>query len=234
MIFADEAIAFTPQISSRRAPLRHLGSGHKEMKLTEVPEDHDQIMNVARHVMRNWSFYHFRDTSTEADIRQHYYIEQNRYLRADAGNLAPFLYMLKRTKLDYYQRIISTIRLIAPFFGDFVLEPMELDPSRIILNWKERGSDMLFGPHQLSDGTLRMMALVALLLQPQEKLPSLIVIDEPELGLHPYAINVLASLIKSISEETQVIVSTQSVGLIDNFEPEDIVVVDRPEQESIF
>ncbi|WP_207636006.1 AAA family ATPase [Desulfofarcimen acetoxidans] len=142
--------------------------------------------------------------------------------------------MLKKTKEQYYRRIISTIRLMAPFFDDFELVPSKYNQNYILLNWKERGShpDLIFGPHQLSDGTLRMMALVTLLLQPE--LPNLIIIDEPELGLHPYAITVLASLLRSASAKTQIIVSTQSVTLIDQLELDDLIVVDRKDNQSVF
>ncbi len=103
-----------------------------------------------------------------------------------------------------------------------------------MLNWRERDSDMLFGPHQLSDGTLRAIFLVTLLLQPEEDLPGLVIIDEPELGLHPYALNVIASLVQMASHHCQVLVSTQSSSFLDNFDPEDIIVVDRKGKESVF
>ena len=124
-----------------------------------------------------------------------------------------------------YRRIVSTIRQVAPFFEDFDLEPT--DSKDIILNWRHRESDLVFGPHQLSDGTLRAICLISLLLQPGENFPYLIVVDEPELGLHPYALNVIASLFRVASHHTQVLVSTQSSAFLDSFEPEDIVVVER-------
>lgn len=126
------------------------------------------------------------------------------------------------------------MKSVIPFFGGFVLAPNALNPEYIILNWREQGvdSDIIFGPHQLSDGTLRLMALITVLLQPQ--LPELIIIDEPELGLHPYAISVLAGLLKSVAYQTQIIVSTQSVTLVDHLEPEHIIVVDREKDQSVF
>jgi predicted ATPase len=111
---------------------------------------------------------------------------------------------------------------------------MAANDKYITLDWKEIGSDYRFGAHQIADGALRFMALATLLLQPVEKMPSVIIIDEPELGLHPYAINVLGSLINSVSTECQVIVATQSTELVDQFEADDIIVVDRKERESTF
>jgi predicted ATPase len=151
----------------------------------------------------------------------------------DAGNLAAFLLRLREeTGGSVYQRIVSTIRLIAPFFDDFVLEPSGPVKKDIILNWRDKGSDQVFGPHQLSDGTMRAICLVTLLLQAEDELPELIVVDEPELGLHPYALSVVAALFKKASHHTQVLISTQSSSFLDNFDPQDIIVVDREGNDS--
>ncbi len=119
---------------------------------------------------------------------------------------------------------------MCPQFGEFVLKPQDGDPFNIrnvLLNWKERNRpDYLFGPHQLSDGTLRFIALTTLFLQPPEMLPSVIVVDEPELGLHPYAITALAGMAKAASQNCQVVLATQSTRLVDEFDLEDIRVID--------
>lgn len=151
----------------------------------------------------------------------------------DAGNLAALLYRLKTEDHgDAYQRIVGTIRLIAPFFDDFDLDPTEARD--IILNWRQRESDQIFGPHQLSDGTLRAICLVTLLLQPAELLPDVIVIDEPELGLHPFALRVVAGLLGQAATRSQVILSTQSSSLLDAFDPADVIVADRHGRASVF
>jgi predicted ATPase len=160
-------------------------------------------------------------------------VEDGAFLREDAGNLAAYLLTLRETERRYYDRIVETIRQVFPQFGDFVLEPRPLNQRNIILNWRERNrSEYLFGPHQLSDGTLRFMALATLFLQPPEKLPSVIVIDEPELGLHPYAITVLAGIIKAAAFDCQVILSTQSTRLVDEFDVDQIVIVERDRKDN--
>jgi predicted ATPase len=111
---------------------------------------------------------------------------------------------------------------------------MELDPTKIQLRWKERNREFDFGPHLLSDGTLRAMALITLLLQPENDLPSVIIIDEPELGLHPYAISVLAGLLRMASSHSQIMVATESPTFLDQFTPEEVVVTERCEGESVF
>jgi predicted ATPase len=183
-------------------------------------------------LMREFAIYQFHDTSETARIRKNFSATDNKRLKSDGANLAAFLLRIKTENLKVYERITGAVRLIAPFFADFVLEP---SPSQnILLQWRERGSDVVFSAHQASDGTLRMMALVALLLQPQEELPAFIIIDEPELGLHPYAIKVIAGLIKSASESVQLIIATQSTALLNQFEPEDVIVVDRINRETTF
>lgn len=140
--------------------------------------------------------------------------------------------MLRQTSAERYKRIRETIRLVAPFFDDFLLEPMADSPGQMQLEWKQLNSASTFRAHHLSDGTLRFICLAALLLQPNP--PSTLIIDEPELGLHPFAISILAALIHEASLRTQLIISTQSSPLLDEFEPEDIIVVERKDGASVF
>ena len=181
--------------------------------------------------LQDLTVYQFHDTSEVSRIRQKWSVEDGQGLKEDAGNLAPFLYRLKQQYPQYYARISETIRLILPFFAEFDLKP---EFGRLLLAWRERGTDRVFTASQAADGMLRTMALVALLQQPESDLPDVIIMDEPELGLHPYAIEVLAGLIRAASQHSQVILATQSVSLVDRFSPEDIVVADRLGRESTF
>ncbi len=178
----------------------------------------------------SWQIYHFHDTSKYAPMRRSESIDDNEYLRFDAANIAPFLLYLKEDENEVYQQIVDTVRLVTPFFNDFILKPNRNEKLR--LRWRQKGSDYPFKPHHLSDGTLRFMCLTTALLQPDP--PSTIIIDEPELGLHPYAIEILAELIQATSQKTQLIVSTQSPPLVDYFEPENVIVVNRKKGASTF
>ena len=185
---------------------------------------------VAQHVqghLDSWLKYQFDDTSRRAPIRLTANVNDNRGLRTDGSNLASFLFRLKQTNAESLAIIERTIRLVTPFFDAFVLEPDAINEDRIRLQWRHRGSDAYFDASALSDGTLRFMALSTLLLQPSELRPSVILLDEPELGLHPYAITVLSSVIKSVAVDTQVLLATQSSLLLDQFEPDDVLVADR-------
>jgi len=184
---------------------------------------------------RKHRVYHFHDTGETAYMKGLNEINDNLFLRSDAGNLAAFLYRLKKTEKDSYEKIVKTIRLVAPFFNDFLLRPNPLNNDKIELEWYEAGSDVPFKAMHFSDGTLRFICLATALLQPDDLQPDTILIDEPELGLHPYAITILASLIKSVSKrDKQVIISTQSVELLNEFDVEDVIVADRENNSSVF
>ncbi len=174
-----------------------------------------------------WRVYHLHDTSSSSPMRKTAKLDDNDFLRSDGSNLAPFLYYLRERHEDSYSLIQRTVQGVAPFFDDFQLKPLELKPDNIKLEWRHTRSDQYFDGSSLSDGTLRFIALATLFLQPEEYRPSVILVDEPELGLHPYTIEMLASLIRQASVGTQVIVSTQSSLLLDHFEPEDVLVADR-------
>ena len=184
------------------------------------------VLYVRRHLNR-WKLYHFHDTSSSSPMKKTADVNDNRHLRPDGSNLAAFLYLLSREYQDSYRLITGTVRQAAPFFHGFQLEPQLLNPNKIQLECRHAGTDAYFDASSLSDGTLRFIALATLFLQPEGFRPSVILVDEPELGMHPYAITLLASLMKQAAVETQVIVSTQSSLLLDHFEPEDVLVANR-------
>ncbi|MCB1020690.1 MAG: AAA family ATPase [Bryobacterales bacterium] len=185
------------------------------------------IPGYVKRYLGSWRVYHVHDTSASSPMRSTAQLDDNRFLRANGSNLAAFLYLLQEKHADEYSTIVGAIRQVAPFLDDFVLEPLELRPDTIKLEWRHTNSDQYFAASSLSDGTLRFIVLATLLLQPAKYRPSVILIDEPELGLHPSAIELLSALIRHVSTETQVIISTQSSVLIDHFEPEDVLVADR-------
>ena len=156
-------------------------------------------------------------------------MDDNEFLRSDGSNLAAFLYYLQEAHKESYSLIQRTIQQVAPFFDDFRLRPLKLKPDDIKLEWRHKRSEQYFDASALSDGTLRFIVLATLFLQPKSYRPSAILVDEPELGLHPYAIGLLASLIGQASVDTQVIVSTQSSLLLDHFQPDDVLVASRIE-----
>ena len=231
LVFAEETLSFLKHGSNRPQEVS-LGSGHQETRVTERAKEGHPVAKVLRHLLNHCRVFHFHDTSQTARVRQYHYIGDNRFLMPDAANLAALLYRWKQKHDHAYDRVVLTIRQIAPFFEDFELETE--NNRDIILNWRHRKSDLVFGPHQLSDGTLRAICLITLLLQPEKELPKLIVVDEPELGLHPYSLNVIASLFQTAAHHTQILISTQSSTFLDNFNPEDVILVEREGESSRF
>jgi len=207
----------------------------REEELPDAPRGEagisaSDLTKIARWVHRRlgmWTTFHFHDTSVSAPLRRTARLNDNRRLRPDGSNLPAFLYLLRERHAGAYQAIRRAVRRVTPFFDDFVLEPLALSPDSIRLEWRHQGSDQHFDVASLSDGSLRFIALATLLLQPEELRPSIILVDEPELGLHPSAITMLGSLVRMAAEGAQVILSTQSSLLLDQFEPEDVIVAER-------
>jgi predicted ATPase len=228
LVFASEHTYFDGDVTKVKRPL---GSGHTEAKLPML--EPDPIAAYVLPAVRGWRVFHFHDTSASAAVRHAQPRRDNLRLKPDASNLAPFLRMLREKHSESYSTIVETVRMVAPFFGDFVHR--EEPDERIELEWREVGDpDTPRGPRQLSDGTLRFICLATLLLQPSRLQPDTILVDEPELGLHPYALVVLASLLQQASEKKQIIVSTQSVELVNQMAPEDVIVTERLEGASAF
>lgn len=228
-LFAHEATWYRDMGLRSRPYSGERWSGHAEAQL---PSSREAIAGHIQGHLNSYRVYHFHDTSAAAAPRQLGDIRDNRFLHHDARNLAAFLYRLQEKHPGHFQNINDAIRQVAPFFKGFKLAPDSLNPEKILLEWEERGSDAYFNASSLSDGTLRFICLATLLLQPE--LPPIVLIDEPELGLHPAAIVVLAGMLQSASARAQLLVATQSVTLVNQLEPEQVWVVDRCEGESAF
>ncbi|HEX7661379.1 MAG TPA: AAA family ATPase [Pseudonocardiaceae bacterium] len=212
-----------------------LGGGYRETRLSDDAQSHPGgAASYVVDLLRGCRVFHFHDTSLNSPVKRASPTADNISLHGDASNLASVLLHLKdsdgRADRVAYRRITGIIRLVAPFFRDFVLVPEPGD--RIRLRWRQEGSDTVFSAHQMSDGTLRFACLATLLLHPD--LPAVVVLDEPELGLHPYAIVQLAGLLRQAAHRSQVVFATQSVTLMNQFEVDDLIVVERHDGASTF
>jgi len=239
LIFAEERLTFLRR-GHTGEPFVWSQAGHRETLITRIARTGEtnrsitKTARVFRSLLQSCQVYQFHDTSAQARIRLKGDIDDNKHLRADGRNLAAYLRRIRTTHPICYDRMRAAVGELVPHFDDFILEPDGINPALIQLRWRERESGFEFGPHHWSDGSLRIVALLALLMQPEKESPAVILLDEPELGLHPAAIAYLASLIGSISQRTQIIAATQSPALVDQFEPEDVVVVDRAQRHSTF
>ena len=199
--------------------------------------DNVAVKTVASRVqsrLDRWRLYHFQDTGPRSPFKRTCALHDNRFLRADGSNLAALLYLLRERHEECYDFIRRTVRLAAPFFDDFVLRPIAVAEDMIRLEWRQVGSDSYHDASSLSDGTLRFMAIATLLLQPAQLLPSVILMNEPELGLHPYAVTLFCSLVRSVSVKAQVIIATQSPLVLDHFEAGDVLVAERRDSATTF
>lgn len=188
--------------------------------------------NAIKTMLQKIRAFQFHDTTDTARIRGGILRADCQYLKNDGGNLAAVLNMLKTTPeyLPFYNRIVRYVQKILPYFADFAIDGFPEKQDTVYLFWKKQGSDYILTPNQLSDGTIRFIALATLLLAPRKIQPDVIVIDEPELGLHPLAIRILANMIKQAAENLQILVATQSPSFLDFFDANDVLVFEAPNE----
>lgn len=190
------------------------------------------VVDFVRSYLNDLKVYHFRDTSPNAKNKVPQPIDDVYSLQTEAENIAPMLLHFSKEHPDVYYKIVETVRLIYPPFDNFVLQESPQARGHVLLRWREQGSSYLFSVRQMSDGLLQFVCLATLLIQPQfsQYVPNTILIDEPELGLHPFAIKLLSELLYTAARHRQIIVSTQSVSLVNKISLEDVIVVEREER----
>jgi predicted ATPase len=237
LLFTNEEVqfhAFDIVDPTRSIPLGP--GGHRESGLSEQWSENDPTVRFVKRLIQGCRVYQFHDTGVTSHIRGKPFIDDNRYLRADGGNLAAILLRLSTEQPDTCADVIRNVQAVLPWLDRFILEPEGVEGKQVVpLRWRMSGrGDYDFVAGQLSDGSLRIIALVTLLLLPQDMLPGMLIIDEPELGLHPAAENVIAGLVKQASRTSQIILSTQSSTFIDHFSPDDVIVTENENGESNF
>ena len=222
LIFTDEAFRFSRKDLATEADWHHLGSVHSEASIVEEAEI-NTTARVIVNLLRNCSVYQFHDTSDTSVFKKKWEAGDNNYLRAHGGNLAAVLRRLEREDIKRYELICRQISRILPVFDRFQIEESY---GKVLLRWKAKWTDKTFGAHTTSDGSLRFFALVSLLNLPSEMLPHVLLLDEPELGLHPAAVTLIGNMVESVAEKRQIIVATQSPLLVDAFDLDEILVLD--------
>jgi predicted ATPase len=230
----EDYIVAAERFGSWKSPVgsifQHEETNQKETKLKYFADRKCEIPSNIYSSIKGFQVFHFDDVSTNSNKKRLQNLDESYPLHPEGDNIVAFLYYLKQNYIDSYDKIVEIIRLVTPYFDDFILEPEPTHSNQIKLRWREKNNLKKFSASLISDGTIRFICLCTLLLQPTP--PLLIVIDEPELGLHPLAISFLAELIKKASSRTQIILSSQSVTLLNQFEYQDIIVVDRTQSGS--
>jgi predicted ATPase len=215
-----------------------LGEGQLESELASGRHDEDAAIVALRRSLQSVGFFHFHDTSPRSPLRTPARPEEDRYLRWDGTNLAAYLLAMRDSHdpslRRAWTRIQRLLQSVAPFVKELDPTPTDTGPGRMIrLDWIDE-SDCRFGVHQISDGTLRMLALLTALAQPATRMPRFVSVDEPELGLHPAALAVLAGVVRSASATSRILLATQSPALLDHFDAGQVVVAERHDGGTVF
>ena len=228
-LFTDEAYRFTRDGCDAKESWQEIGSGHTEAKIFEAAESagssdvNQRSAEALVQMLRHCAVHQFHDTSFYSPLKTACDPTENAYLRSDGRNLAAVLLRLERDNPRRFKSICKFIQRIIPNFDRFQIEESN---TPFLLQWRAKGMDKTIGAHLSSDDSLRFFALATLLNLPPEMLPNVLLIDEPELGLHPVAVNLIGNMIKVLARERQVIVATQSPHLVDVFGLDEIFVLE--------
>ena len=237
--FSEESFRFNSNDSffSTEAPWQYLESGYREAKIVEAAQSGEPpgvnrtTASVIVSLLRNCATFQFHDTSDDSNFKKSWDSSENAQLRSNGGNLAAVLYRLEHEDIKRYELICRHISRVLPVFDRFAIDQ---NYGKVSLRWKAKWTEKTFGAHLTSDGSLRFFALVTLLSLPSEMLPDVILLDEPELGLHPAAVTLIGGMIKSLAQERQVIIATQSPLLVDSFDLDEIIVLELQEGRTEF
>ncbi|BDB69046.1 chromosome segregation protein SMC [Comamonas thiooxydans] len=227
VIVMNEAYRYAPNSLQTEAKWTELGAVGKESALLDK---RDKTAKTVVNLLRQCSTYQFHDTSPNSAIHNRWDITESFRLRSDGGNLAAVLLNLRSTDGKRYELIVKQIRRVLPVFKDFVLEE---EAGKVLLRWVGNQSDKVFGSHLTSDGSLRLFCLLTLLNMPPERLPDVMLFDEPELGLHPHAVSLVAEMFKRLSKKRQIFLATQSPYMVDCFEMENIIIASANQGETL-
>lgn len=213
---------YTHQTKTHAKPYENrLGTAQESRLASQAEQSH--VSNVYLHnLLSDCRVFHFDDTSSDAPPLRRTGTADNLTLHSDARNIAALLMSMRDNEPVCYDRVVRSVRAVAPFFDDFVLEP---EGESVRLRWRESGLDGVFSGSAFSSGTLRFICLATLLQQPDP--PQVIVLDEPELGLHPAAIEQLAELMRLVGQDRRILAATQSVTLLSRFSVDEVAVVER-------
>jgi len=236
LLFAEESFRFNHGNMHSEADWQHLGSGHREARIVEAARSYeaakslgvyqDTTARTITYLLRNCSAYQFHNTSATSNLKKRWDVEEHESMRADGGNLPAILHRLEQEDLPRYERICRYIQRVLPSFDGFRIDEQY---GKVALRWQSKYADKTYGAHLTSDGSLRFFALITLLNLPAEMLPDVLLLDEPELGLHPAAITLVGGMIRALAESRQIIVATQSPLLVDAFELDEVFVLEIQE-----
>jgi predicted ATPase len=179
---------------------------------------------------QEWTLYRDINVGPEAPVRLPALLRPTTRLSEDGANLSPVLHTIKERHRDSWEEILELLRTAYPGFRDITI-PGEGGDGKVVLRWYEEpyAKDGV-SVNLLSDGTLKFLCLIAILMTPAP--PPLICIDEPELGLHPDWIKLVAEMMQSAAARTQLIVATHSPQIVAKLDPEQVIVTEKENGET--
>lgn len=196
-----------------------------ETSLSQVPKMFDQPEEL-RQTLSQTSFYHTLNVKPNAPVKLPQQMKPVWFPGKNGEDLYPFLYYLKESDKNRYDTIIDTLKAAFPGFEGLSFPPVAA--GMLAMTWKESYFSSPLYMNQLSEGILRFLWLISLLQCPV--LPSITMIDEPEVSLHPELLSILADLMREASQRTQLIVATHSDRLIRFLKPEEVAVMDLTDE----
>jgi predicted ATPase len=211
---------------------KRVGVASNELAITQVRNSSEYP--AAAFVLgefTGWRVYRDIDVGSTSPVRQPALIRPGIQLLPDGSNLSSVLYAIQQDYPDDWQDVLEILRTAYPEFVKLTV-PAQGGDGKVLLRWFEKPFDRHGGisANFLSDGTLKLLCLLAILKSPDP--PPLICIDEPELGLHPDWIKLVAELLQVAAMRTQVIVATHSPHIVAKLEPEQVIVAEKVDGET--
>lgn len=195
-----------------------------ELALAQVPKMYRQP-EALRSMLASTRHYSFLDVSPRAVVRLPQSLTPATRPGPNGENLYSALHNLRASHYDTYERIAALLQQGFPDFGR--IEFPVVGAGQVTLAWYDRGDKDPFYPNQLSEGTLRFLWLITTLLAPPS--PAVVLLDEPEVSLHPELLKLLAALLQDASQSGQIVVATHSPDLIRWLQPEEVLIAEKEE-----
>ena len=201
-----------------------------QLALSTMTNPAMDILYNLREYIRSWKFYSSFNIANNK-IRKSVPIEQEPVLHEDAGNLSSLLHYLMTEHRPLFDELQEHLRSLVPGFRGLTVKARG-GPGEVIAFWQEDGIDQDLSLADLSDGILRLICWTVLCVQPNP--PPLICIDEPDQGVHPRTLPILAGLFEKASERTQILLATHASYFLVQFDLSRIAVMRKEDGEAKF
>lgn len=213
--------------------LAHIGRGTITLRAKVVSEtglsDARSLLKPAadfRERLASSAYYHMLDVGPRSQVRLPQPMRPAKLPGKNGEDLVTCLYDMRETEPDAFETVEDSLRAAFPGFVQLTFPPVAAGTLAMI--WRDRNFPTGFYSHQLSEGMLRFLWLATLL--QSSALPEVVLLDEPEVSLHPELLNLLAHQLREAAQRSQIIVATHSDRLVRFLKPEEVLVADLTEE----